>query len=225
MSDYLPLCAFRQGLLPPSCRTCAWWQTTGHTDLPPQVAAEKRRQWMTGIESTWGHPGLLLESAAPGDAMAGCGAPVVVGSISYAPAAAVPRLRGLPFDSLAEGSALLFCLWLDEDQPRMQGKRLLQKALGQLKTRGITDAFAVAGSPDDLRRNHDHSWRPCPHQLFSEELLEANGFVPVAMNGGLVLMRADLRGLLSIIGQVETVLRRAIRQPTPSPAAWTTRGP
>lgn len=223
MSDYLPLCAFRQGLLPDDCRTCAWWQTTGNEDLPPDLAADRRRNWMTGLEATWGHPGLLLESDAAKDtAPARGGAPVAAGSISFAPAAAVPRLRGLPFDHLTAGSALLFCLWLDDDQPQTHGKRLIQKALGQLKTRGMTDVFAIAGSPSSL--DHGQAWNACPYRLFSVEFLGANGFLPVAESGPLVLMRADLRGLLSIIGQVETVIRRAIRQPTPSPAAWTNRG-
>ena len=31
MPEYLPLGAFRQGLLPGDCCSCAWWQTTGRT--------------------------------------------------------------------------------------------------------------------------------------------------------------------------------------------------
>ena len=65
----------------------------------------------------------------------------------------------------------------------------------------------------------------CACGLFSADFLAANGFEPVMESGELVLMRVDLRGLLSLIGQVETAVRRVMRhEPTPSPAAWTHRG-
>jgi hypothetical protein len=215
---------------------------------------------MTTVETAWGTWGLILEGdgvqaplaagaargagATPGadpagEALAGTlptgrdRAPVAVGSISFAPATSVPRLRGLPFHSLTAGSALLFCLWLDEGQPRAQAKRLLQKSLGQLKSRGMSEVFAVAGSAHDAaaadgeagRRRATPGGRESACGLFSADFLASNGFEPVMESGDLILMRADLRGLLSIIDQVETALRRVIRhEPTPSPAAWTHRG-
>lgn len=253
MADYLPLCVFRQELLPVACRSCAWWQTTGGGQGKAEIAGEKRRQWMADLEPTWGSTGLLLAGSGPAtgaglaaDAPVGgaptggaptggasdasaptvvptvsagrSAPPVVVASINYAPAAAVPRLRDLPFAPLPAGSVLLFCLRSEENHRRPQARRLLHKALAQLKGRGAQEVYAVAsldGSPV-------HSDR-C--EFFSLEFLEANGFQRVRDDGRLFLMRADLRGLLSLITQVEALVRHVFRNdPAPSPATWTRRG-
>lgn len=248
MPDYLPLCAFRQELLPVACRSCAWWQTTGSGPKNAEVSGEKRRQWMAALEPTWGSTGLLLAGNGPPtgdgstsdvsaggapaggapDASAPAGVPavsagrsappVVVASINYAPAAAVPRLRDLPFAPLPADAVLLFCLTSEENHGRSQAKRLLHKALAQLKERDVQEVYAVAS----LTGGPEHSDR-C--EFFSLEFLEANGFERVRDDGQLFLMRVDLRGLLSLITQVEAVVRRVLRNdPTPSPAAWTRRG-
>ncbi len=233
MPDYLPLCAFRQDLLPPVCRACAWWQIPGGGRECTVAAGEKRRQWMIAVESTWGSPGLLLErtEASARPAYASSGMPedpddpggssadlTAAASIHYAPAAAVPRLRSLPFAPPERGSVLLFCLRSEENRAGPQARRILHKALGQLKDRGAQEVYAFAGlvgSPEDNER--------C--EFFSLHFLESNGFQPVRDNGDIYLMRADLRGLLSLINQVETAVRRVLRNdPTPSPAAWTRRG-
>jgi hypothetical protein len=227
MPGYLPLCASRQSLLPAACRDCAWWQTTGGGRGDTDAAGEKRRQWMTALESTWGSTGLLLEG---GNAAKSGGLPpeqagltdrstdpVMTASIHFAPAAAVPRLRDIPFAPLAPRSVLLFCLRSEGGRGKPQAKRLLHKALERLKERDIQEVYAFAsfsGSPEDLDR--------C--EFFSLRFLEANGFQRLRDNGDIYLMRADLRGLLSLIAQVETAVRRVLRNdPTPSPAAWTRR--
>ncbi len=233
MPDYLPLCASRQDLLPPACRSCAWWQTPSGGQDRAVAVKERRRRWMVAVESSWGSPGLLLERADLG-ARPGSSPPEklepaddpsaqppdlsAAASIHYAPAAAVPRLRGLPFAPLGPGSVLLFCLRAEESPAQAQARRILQKALEQLKERRVQEVYAFAGllgSPENTER--------C--EFFSLDFLEANGFRRVSDNGDIYLMRADLRGLLSLINQVETAVRRALRNdPTPSPAAWTHRG-
>jgi hypothetical protein len=207
---YLPLCAFRQGLLPTACRSCAWWQTTGSGYGTSEAAAAKRHLWMTTLEGNWGSTGLLLEDG-------GAPAPAIVASINFAPAAAVPRLRKLPFGPLPAGSTLLFCLRLEEGQAQHQAKRLLHKALRHLKDRDVEEVYAVAGySGGTLDGNR------C--EFFSFDFLSANGFEQVMRNGQLFLMRADLRGLLSLIEQLEAAARRVLRiEPAPTPAAWTRR--
>jgi hypothetical protein len=71
---------------------------------------------------------------------------------------------------------------------------------------------SLAGGPE----HNDHC------QFFSLGFLEANGFERVREDGRLFLMRADLRGLLSLITQVEALVRRVLRNdPAPSPATWT----
>ena len=221
MPDYLPLCAFRQELLPVACRSCAWWQTAGNGPKDADVAGEKRHQWMVALEPTWGSTGLLLAgngSAAGADSAGRSAAPVVVASINYAPAAALPRFRDLPFAPLPAGAVLLFCLWSEEDGGRSRARRLLHKALAQLKERDLEEVYAVAtltAGPESTDRCN----------FFSLRFLDANGFEQVADNGQLFLMRADLRGLMSLITQAEAAVRRLLHSdPTPSPAAWTRRG-
>jgi len=225
MPDYLPLCAFRQGLLPAACQSCAWWQTTGSRTDPPKIAAEKRRQWMISAEGSWGSTGLLLvdsdtqtRAAPTGSSGSGTPAPAFVASINFAPADALPRLRELSFGPLPEGSAVLFCLTIADGEPRFQAKRVLRKALAHLKDRGVEEAYAVA-------RSEEAPADPVACRFFTADFLFPNGFQTVAENGELVLMRVDLRGLLSLLDRVETAVRRMLHnEPTPSPAAWTRRG-
>ncbi len=230
MPDYLPLSAFRQGLLPAACLSCAWWQTTGNAPIAPQVAAAKRRRWMASLEDTWGITGVLLEGSASAEHPSSPGtqngsqtpdasAPVIVASISFAPAAAVPRLRELPFGSLPDGSVLLFCLKVHEGQAPSQGKRVLHKALAQLKARGVQEVYALADPNGGAESQGSEDEHPC--RVFSAGFLSANGFDQIAEDCGLVLMRVDLRGLLSLLSEVRAKARRVLRQePTPSPAAW-----
>jgi hypothetical protein len=209
MSGYLPLCAFRQGLLPAACSSCAWWQTTGGGRLSPEAAADARRRWITSVEGSWGTPGLLLQG--DDNSTGGAPAPAILASINFAPAAAVPRLRDLPFGlfgSFTDGPALVFCLTCGQDQPQYQAKRVLHKALKQLETRGIGDVYAVAAADGaGLRGALDR---------------DRCRFFPVTESGGLILMRVDLRGLLTLVGRLQAAVRRALHdEPTPSPAAWT----
>jgi len=246
MSGYLPLGAFRQGLLPSACSSCAWWQTTGSGKLSSAAAADIHRRWIASLEDSWGSPGLLLYTnrethggvshSAPADAVStGLGpsgsdpSPVVVASVAFAPADMVPRLRDLPFGgfgSLSDGSVLLFCLTCGREEPRYQPKRVLHKALRHLRTRGVREVYAVAthrGETDGVAGLHgtfdrDHC------RFFPLDFLVANGFHPIADNAGLVLTRLDLGGILAVIGQVQATVRRVLgSEPAPSPAAWIRR--
>jgi hypothetical protein len=217
MSGYLPLCAFREGLLPPACLSCAWWQTRGDEALPPDAAAAERRRWMIAVESTWGTTGLLLE---------GNGTPVV-GSIQFAPVSAVPRLHDLPFGGLPEGSALVFCLTGSESRPRYQLGRILHKALGRLRARGVEEVYAVAS---ETAGPGESTTGVCPAlggsrcRFFAPDLLSANGFEQLVECRDLTLMCVDLRGLLALVAQIQTAVRRALgHEPAPSPAAWARR--
>jgi hypothetical protein len=211
LPGYLPLCASRQGLLFETCRTCAWWQTPAGPGLsvaalgkrlPAEQAADSRRRWMTSVEDTWGMAGLLLEGR---------------GSIHFAPAASVPRLHDLQFGPFPESSALVFCLACAEDQPRYQAGRVLHNALGRLKERDLDEVYAVAAIGAAYQPlDGDHC------RFFAPEFLGANGFEPEAENAGLILMRVDLGGLLSVLGRAKAVLKELLRnEPAPSAAAWT----
>jgi hypothetical protein len=216
MPQYLPLGAFRQGLLPGDCRACAWWQTSGAAAQRGDVAVHKRHEWITDLEHDWGYVGLLVHEQAGRRATADSGDYVISASIHFAPAASLARFRELPFPPLPASSALLFCFHADEDAPRWVAKRLIRKAIYELRSRGVQEVYAVAhwpegcGDPGDCR-------------FFSTELLAANGFQQVFHDGHLCLMRVDNRGLISLFGQVETAFRSVFaseQEPAPSPAAW-----
>ena len=60
-------------------------------------------------------------------------------------------------------------------------------------------------------------------RFFQADLLGETGFVEVASDGRLSLMRVDNRGLISIVDEVQTAVRRLFtneEEPAPSPAAW-----
>jgi hypothetical protein len=234
VSDYLPLCAFRQGLLPPPCRSCAWWQTTGREPLGPSQATEKRRQWMAVVDKSWGPTGVLLvghefvsrlravppgrRSGTPSSPREAIATPRIVASINFAPPAVIPRLRELPFGPLPSNSAFLFCLMVEEEQSRIAHRRVLHKALALLQAQGIEQVFAVGGATAKEKEQTD-----C--HFFGVEFLQTNGFETVSEAGTLRLMRIEMRSLLSLVRQLQYVVRRVLGQsePAPTPVAWSRR--
>ncbi len=203
MREYSPLCAFRIDLLPVGCQACAWWQTRGTAPSFDTEAREQRRRWMAGLESTWGSTGLISTIAED-----------VSVAIHYAPAAAVPRLRELPLGPLPEQSVLLFCLEAHPDVPFQEMRKILHKTLAILKEREVSEVFAYARPLDSNGGD-----RPC--RFFGLDFLQANGFQQVRSEGDLYLLRADLRGLLSVVTQLESAFGRLFRHsPAPTAAAW-----
>jgi hypothetical protein len=214
MPEYLPLGAFRQGLLPGECRSCAWWQTSGGTAQRGEAAIHTRHEWIAELERDWGHVGLLVHEPSPRGGSPASGGPLVSGCIHFAPSSSLARYRELPFPALPASSALLFCIHVEDEAPRWLAKRLIRKALYELRSRGVQEVYAIAHWPgggdvaDDCR-------------FFSTETLASSGFEQVGHNGHLCLMRVDNRGLLSLIDQVEAAFRRVFaNEPAPSPAAW-----
>jgi hypothetical protein len=218
MPEYLPLRAFRQGLLPDDCRSCAWWQTAGASEHRGTAAAGNRHEWLTDLEHDWGHVGLLVHEPAARRGAPGSADPVISASIHFAPASSLPRFRELPFPPLPASSALLFCLHADEDAPRWAAKRLIRKSLYELRGRGIDEVFAVA-------RWTDEDGGDC--RFIPAGLLAENGFEQVAGDERLCLMRVDNRGLVSLVDQAEAAMRRVFshnHEPAPHPAAWVQGG-
>lgn len=220
MPEYLPLGSFRQGLLPADCGSCAWWFTTGASGPGGPVASAERHEWLAELEHEWGPAGLLVLEPAPRRRGAGAGDPVISASIHFAPASSLPRFRELPFPALPPSSALLFCFHADEHAPHWMAKELIRKSLYELRRRGIDEVFAVAFWPDGDDRGDS-----C--RFFRADFLVENGFEQVAGDVSLCLMRVDNRGLVSLLSQVESVLRRVFsrgHEPAPSPAAWVQGG-
>jgi hypothetical protein len=214
MPEYLPLGAFRQGLLPGECRSCAWWQTNGTQSCRGEEAEQRRHEWMTDLEPDWGYVGLLAPEALSRRGTGASGDVTISGSIHFAPASALTRFRELSFPPLPPYSALLFCFHVEDGAAHWLPKRLIRKALYELRARGVREVYAVAhwpegrGDPDDCR-------------FFPAELLLENGFEQVSHDGQLCLMRVDNRGLVALIDEVEAAVRRVFaKEPAPSPAAW-----
>lgn len=138
-------------------------------------------------------------------------------SIQYAPASGVPRLRELPLGPLPPDSVLIFCLRVEGGCNRPLARRLLQKALAQLRLRGAGEVYAFAAETGGMEGG-DHC------EFFPLDLLEESGFRHIRDNGDLYLMRADLGGLAALFGQVGSAVRKVLgNEPAPSPAAWTRR--
>jgi hypothetical protein len=214
MPHYLPLGASRQDSLPDDCCMCAWWQTAGRSESRGPAAAERRREWAADLEPDWGHLGLLVQESAGLRPMGESAEPVVSASIHFAPASSLARFRELPFPPLPAFSAFLFCLHSDGELPRPLAKRLIRKSLHELRGRGVQEVYAIAHWPE----GHDGGG-DC--RFFSSELLAETGFGHVGHNGHLCLMRADNRGLISLLDQVEVAIRHLFsHEPAPSPAAW-----
>jgi hypothetical protein len=82
----------------------------------------------------------------------------------------------------------------------------------------------VAGTQADAARhgsvlpgppNGDHC------RFFSLDFLCASGFALVEEAHGLMLMRLELGGIVTILGQVKAAVKQLLgNEPTPSPAAW-----
>ena len=218
MPEYLPLRAFRQGLLPGDCGSCVWWQTAGAADARGTEAADKRHDWEASLGREWGSVGLLVHE--PAGRRGASSEPVVTASIHFAPASSLPRLRELPFPPLPPLSVFLFCLHTSDDAARWVAKRLVRKAIYEVRHRGVQEVYAVARTGS---RNGDSA--DC--RFFQADLLGETGFVEVASDGRLSLMRVDNRGLISIVDEVQTAVRRLFtneEEPAPSPAAWAKGG-
>ena len=96
MPEYLPLGAFRQGLLPGDCSSCAWWQTVGSARAQGGDAIDARHEWLTDLEHDWGYVGLLVHDSSVRRETGASQDPVVTASVHFAPASSLPRFRELP---------------------------------------------------------------------------------------------------------------------------------
>jgi hypothetical protein len=121
MPGCLPLCAFRQDLLPVSCRDYAWCFFSGTAPSSPDERHAARRDWMRAREKYWGNTGLIDSASVRPD---GTAATDTAAAIHYAPAPTVPRLRDLPLGPLPTESAIIFCLRVEQDPDHAIARRL-----------------------------------------------------------------------------------------------------
>ena len=212
MPEFLPVLSSRQDILPLTCRSCPWWLTSGGSPSLEEAEYTRRGEWMASLEDAWGSTGIMFQ---PDGSRGDSSSIRATAAIHFAPAARLPRLRDLPFGPLPPESPLIFCLSMDGGYDRPVARRLLQKALAQLRLRGAQEAFAFAVI-DAENDNVDRCG------FLPIGLLEDTGFKRMQDNRDLVLLRADLGGLASLLGQLQTAVKRLVgNRPAPSPAAWT----
>jgi len=188
-------------VLPPACRTCAWWQTPGtrrparavapHTAeqyaddaLSPNDPATVRTAWerqVTDAADTFGKA--LVDDEA------------VLGWMQAAPAPLVPRTRSLPAGPASADAWLITCMYLYDEEYLQGFQRLLNELQADLKRREIValEAFALCATlPADRFRGYLREVN-----LFNHETLEGSGFRPVRLVGDVVRYRLELAGLVA----------------------------
>ena len=198
-TSFVEVVTASQGLLPPPCPQCLWWQTAGGaaTDL------DRRLAWMSNLEQKWGSVGIV---AIEGEE--------TVSSVQFAPVRGLPRAYHLAGCPLPEEAVLLFCLRGRLGSSALQPQQVLHHAMANLRRRGVGEAYAFARS---LGKESICGVR----NLCGLEFLHANGFQVVGGDGQVFLTRVDLRGLLPSLSQAGQVWRR-LRHPSaaPSPVAF-----
>jgi hypothetical protein len=188
-------------VLPPVCRTCAWWQTgaarraaaavgrraagQGPGDVPsPDDPASLRADWerrVTDAAGTFGKA--LVDDEA------------VLGWMQAAPAPLVPRAKSLPAGPPSADAWLITCVYLYDEEYLQGFQRLINELQADLKRREVAalEAFALCATlPADRFRGYLREIN-----LFNHETLEGSGFRPVRLVGDVVRYRLELAGLVA----------------------------
>ena len=185
-------------VLPPVCRSCAWWQTpvtrraagaagrrTGQVgDGPAPDPASVRAEWegrVTDAADTFGKA--LVDDEA------------VLGWMQAAPAPLVPRAKGLPAGPPSADAWLITCVYLYDEEYLQGFQRLLNELQADLKRREVValEAFALCATlPEDRFRGYVREVN-----LFNHETLEGSGFRPVRLVGDVVRYRLELARLIA----------------------------
>jgi len=199
VAAYVEVTTATQGLLPPPCSDCMWWQTT----QGPAEGRERRLEWMRLLETSWGSVGLLAVEDRE-----------TVASIQFAPVRSLARPHSRPFGRPPEEAVLLFCLRGRVGRPTVETQELLHRAMSALRRRGVREVYGYARPLD----THTLSG---VRNLFGLEFLEANGFVVARAIDHGYLMRADLGGLIPALSEAGGSMRRRLAGAGhPSPATF-----
>ena len=181
---------------PSPCRGCTWWQGGAR-------AVDKER-WAEGVEARFGAWGMLYRDEGR-----------TVGIVQYGPAADFPYARRLPAGPPSRDAVLVTCALVDPAAGPWVVQRLLLAVAGESRDRGLLalEAFATAVERPDA-----------PHLVpLPRAQLEDIGFAPLREAGDVALLRLDLRGLITVPAQEESLLERvrsefAERRPARAPA-------
>jgi hypothetical protein len=188
-------------VLPPVCRTCAWWQTPAarrSAGLAARRAAESSPENIPSVDdpaplrTDWERR--VTEGAdAFGKALVDDEA--VLGWMQAAPAPLVPRAKSLPAGPPSDDAWLITCVYLYDEEYLQGFQRLLNELQADLKQREVValEAFALCATlPADRFRGYLREIN-----LFNHETLEGSGFRPVRLVGDVVRYRLELAGLVA----------------------------
>lgn len=186
------------GELPTPCATCLNWE------LEPRFAGvlegagsagEEKRAWFDDVFERWGHCGRLAYIDDE-----------IVGYVTYAPAAMVPRANSFPTSPISPDSVLFMTGGvLAQHQGGGIGRMLVQSMAKDLTRRGYKaiEVFATT------RRVHADLGLE-PGCLIPETFLEAVGFRVVRPHRDTPRMRLDLRTALAWREDVEHALEKIL---------------
>ena len=166
---------------PAPCRSCTWWQGGSRP-------VDKER-WSAGVEGRFGAWGMLFREEGR-----------TVGLIQYGPSADFPHARRLPAGPASRDAILITCALIDPTAGPWVAQRLLLAVAGECRDRGLIalEAFATSVERPDA-----------PHLVpLPRAELEEIGFGPVREAGEVALLRLDLRGLVTVPAQRESVFER-----------------
>ena len=165
--------------LPPTCRSCVFWEVRGAPQGPragdEEAAAGRKEAWWQATQLEWGTPGrALYVDDRP------------VGYATFAPAEHFPRARLLSA-TVSDDALLLATLWIAPDH-RGTGaaKVLLQSVLRETHRRGSKALEAFGARDAGMGRRLMTCFIP-------EDFLRANGFELLHDDGEYPLFRLDLR--------------------------------
>ncbi len=198
MTTYVEIVPASEGLLPPLCRECLWWQ---RVKIPPTGEGRMLRvSWLERVSREWGSCGMAAVQGRD-----------TLGTVQFAPVRSLPKALHLLPDAASPESALLFCLRLRRGRPFEEARPLLHRALSSLHERGTAEVLALARAMGSSRAHGSGN-------IFSLEFLLANGFQPAGRAGRLEIVRCDLRGLLPVISDLLWAWRWVRHSaPTPTP--------
>lgn len=166
---------------PGPCRNCTWWQGG------PRGADKER--WAAGIEARFGAWGMLCREDDR-----------TIGIVQYGPSADFPHARRLPAGPPSPDAILITCALVEPSAGPWVVQHLLLAVAGETRDRGLIalEAYATPVERPDA-----------PHLVpLPRAALEELGFVPVRELGGVALMRLDLRGLITVPAEQDSVLAR-----------------
>ena len=184
--------------LPSPCATCLNWELeprlAGTVDSAG-LAAEEKQAWFQNVYDRWGQCGRL---ALVDDQ--------VVGYVTYAPAAMVPRAGSFPTSPISPDSVLFMTGGvLADHQGGGIGRMLMQAMAKDLTRRGYKAIEAFAST-----RRVQAELGSEPGCLISESFLGAVGFRVVRPHRDTPRMRLDLRTALAWREDVEHALEKIL---------------